>query len=115
MLVQKGGVINFKKIHRIRIIKPILLVKTNIHNSQVWTPPRSLQNLTFITCWSELAPGKPLSPRPYLGGHLAVVPRQPKVEPNLLFIASDLLKGRPDNCDQRASQSTATIKLEYKT
>jgi hypothetical protein len=44
-----------------------------------------------------------------------VVPRQPKAEPNLLFIAYDLLKGRPDNCDQRASQSTATIKLEYKT
>ena len=50
-----------------------------------------------------------------IGGHLAVVPRQPKVEPNLLFIAYDLLKGRPDNRDQRASQSTATIKLEYKT
>ena len=50
-----------------------------------------------------------------IGGHLAVVPRQPKVEPNLLFIAYDLLKGRPDNCDQRASQSTATIELEYKT
>jgi len=43
------------------------------------------------------------------------VPRQPKAEPNLLFIAYDLLKGRPDNRDQRASQSTATIKLEYKT
>ena len=26
-----------------------------------------------------------------------VVPRQPKAEPNLLFIAYDLLKGRPDN------------------
>jgi hypothetical protein len=39
------------------------------------------------------------------------VPRQPKVEPNLLFIAYDLLKGRPDNCDQRASQSAATIKF----
>ena len=49
------------------------------------------------------------------GGHLAVVPRQPKAAPNLLFIAYDLLKGRPDNRDQRASQSTATIKLEYKT
>ena len=44
-----------------------------------------------------------------------VVPRQPKAEPNLLFIAYDLLKGRPDNRDQRASQSTATIKLEHKT
>ena len=38
-----------------------------------------------------------------------------KAAPNLLFIAYDLLKGRPDNRDQRASQSTATIKLEYKT
>ena len=27
---------------------------------------------------------------------------------------TDLLKGRPDNCDQRASQSAATIKLEYR-
>ena len=40
-----------------------------------------------------------------------VVPRQPKTEPNLLLIAYDLLKGRPDNRDQRASQSTATIKF----
>jgi hypothetical protein len=33
----------------------------------------------------------------------------------LLYIAYNLLKGRPENRDQRASQSTATIKLEYKT
>ena len=37
--------------------------------------------------------------------------RQPKTGPNLLLIGYDLLKGRPDNRDQRASQSTATIKF----
>ena len=59
---------------------------------------------------------KETSGKAFCGGQqLAVVPRQPKAEPNLLFIACDLLKGRPDNCDQRASQSTATIELEYKT
>ena len=35
MLVRKGGVIDFKKIHRIRMIKPILLVKNKIHNFPV--------------------------------------------------------------------------------
>ena len=35
--------------------------------------------------------------------------------PDTEGVGTDLLKGRPDNCDQRASQSTATIKLEYKT
>ena len=119
MLVHKGGVINFKKTHRIRMIKPILLVKNQ--DSQLpsigiigFDAARSKTSRSPVHRSLERAPGKPLSPRPYLGGRLAVVPWQPKVEPNLLFIASDLLKGRPDNCDQRASQSTATIKLEYK-
>ena len=125
MLVHKGGVINFKKTHRIRMIKPISLVKNQdpqlpsigfdaARNKSSRSPAgassgEALTQSLISSCISQV------SPRPYLGGHLAVVPRQPKVEPNLLFIASDLLKGRPDNCDQRASQSTATIELEYKT
>ena len=53
MLVHKGGVINFEKTLRIRMIKPILLVKNQDSQLPSIGFDAARNNLTF-TCWSEL-------------------------------------------------------------